>query len=95
MFEVANALVSLGRRKRMDSTECRLARHIIDRLRPVVDEEGPKLALDKIWDRAEKHAPSVYDAGYLELALRRSLPLASRDAALNKAAAVSSITTLL
>src|ERR1700681_2915779 len=55
-------------------------------LRPVVDDEGPHLAFGETLDLADKHALSVYDAAYLELALRKSLPLASRDRALNKAA---------
>lgn len=53
---------------------------------PVVDDEGPRLALGRISDLAEEHALSVYDAACSELALRRGLPLASRDAALNEAA---------
>jgi predicted nucleic acid-binding protein len=36
---------------------------------------------------ARAHTLSVYDASYLELALRRGLPLASLDDALKKAAA--------
>ena len=45
--------------------------------------------------RRQRIALSVYDAVYLELALRRNLPLASRDTALNKAAKNAGVTTLL
>jgi predicted nucleic acid-binding protein len=44
---------------------------------------------------AGRYELSVYDAAYLELALRRRLPLASRDAALNKAAKLAGVKTLL
>jgi predicted nucleic acid-binding protein len=38
---------------------------------------------------AEKHRLTVYDATYLELSLRRGLPLATFDAALRRAAAAA------
>ncbi|MBM3774505.1 MAG: type II toxin-antitoxin system VapC family toxin [Acidobacteria bacterium] len=37
---------------------------------------------------------SIYDAVYLELALRKALPLASRDAALNEAARAAGVNVL-
>jgi predicted nucleic acid-binding protein len=95
MFEVANALILLQRRRRMNSSDCQLARHVIGRLRPIFDEEGPQLTLSKIWDLADENGLSVYDATYLELALRKGLPLASRDSALNKAARRSGVKALL
>lgn len=94
-FEVANALLVLTRRKRMEPEQCARARRALSHLTPLVDEEGPRVALSKIADLAEKHALSVYDAVYLEVAVRRGLPLASRDAALNKAAKLSGVRTLL
>ena len=95
MFEVANALLVLTRRKRMEAGQCARARQAISRLNPIVDEEGPRVALGRISDLAEQHALSVYDAGYLELAVRKGLPLASRDADLNKAAKLCHVKTLL
>ena len=44
------------------------------RLTPVVDEEGPRLALGQTAELAARHRLSVYDANYLELAIRRRLP---------------------
>jgi predicted nucleic acid-binding protein len=95
MFEVANSLLVLTRRKRITSEQCARARRALGQLRPVVDEEGPRVALSKLSDLAAEHTLSVYDATYLELAIRRRLPLASRDAALNRAAKVSGVRTLL
>jgi predicted nucleic acid-binding protein len=94
-IEVANALIILLRRRRMDTSNCQHARHIIGRLRPVLDDEGPQLTLSKTWDLAEQYGLSVYDATYLELALRKGYALASRDGALNKAARRSGVKTLL
>ena len=45
----------------------------------VVDEEGPRFALGKISELVAERGLSVYDAVYLELAVRRKFPLASRD----------------
>jgi predicted nucleic acid-binding protein len=95
MFEVANALLALSRRKRIEPEQCARARRAISRLTPLIDEKGPQLAWSRIWDLADRHALSVYDAVYLELADRRGLPLATRDAELSKAAKLSGVPTLL
>ena len=95
MFEVANTLLVLLRRRRISADEYGRARHDLAELRPVVDDEGPHLAFGETLELADKHALSVYDAAYLELALRKSLPLASRDEALNKAAGRAGVKTML
>lgn len=94
-FEVANSLLVLTRRNRLDALQCSRAREAILQLHPVIDDVGPGLALADISEIAEKYALSVYDAVYLEVALRKGLPLASRDGALNKAARRSGVKTLL
>ncbi len=95
VFEVANTLVMLTRRKRLAPEECASARLLLRRLVPVVDSDGPSLALGEISELAQKHSLSAYDAAYLELTLRKGLPLASRDAALNNAARLCGAETLL
>ena len=95
MFEVANTFLVLVRRKRMEPEQQAVARRAVRRLNPVIDEEGPRLALGTIADLAEEYALSVYDAAYLELARRRNLPLATRDAGLNKAAKLCGVRALL
>jgi predicted nucleic acid-binding protein len=94
MFEVANALVVLARRKRMEPEAALRARRALSRLPPLVDEEGPRAAWTSISDLAEQYGLSVYDATYLELALRKRLPLASRDAGLNRAAKLAGVKTM-
>lgn len=95
MFEVANALLVLRRRHRIEKHEYEQGLVYLSDSRPFVDDEGPRLALGETSRLAAKHELSVYDTAYLELALRRRLPLASRDAALNKAARASGVQTLL
>jgi predicted nucleic acid-binding protein len=51
--------------------------------------EGARLALGEIARLAEKYGLTIYDATYLELAIRRRLPLASRDTR------ICGVTTLL
>ena len=94
-FEVANSLLALVRRKRIDSEDCSKARRFLSRLAPIIDDEGTRLALGEITELAQKYGLTAYDAAYLELAIRRRLPLASRDAGLNKAAKRSGVRTLV
>ena len=95
MFEVANALLVLMRRKMIQPQRCSRARAALSRLHPVIDDDGPRLALHRIWEFADKFTLSIYDAVYLELAERKGLPLASRDAALRRAAAKCGVPLLL
>ena len=85
-FEVANSLLVLLRRKKLLAAERDRAIAALARLPLVVDDDGPRLALGRISELAAEHGLSVYDATYLELAVRRKLPLASSDEALGKAA---------
>jgi len=95
MFEVANALLVLTRRKKIQAQQCARARGALSRLHPVIDDDGPRLALQRIWELADQLSLSIYDAVYLELAQRRNLPLASRDTGLRSAAAKCGISVLL
>jgi len=94
-FEVANSLLALWRRRVIRDEQYERARRGLAALEAVVDEEGPRLALEQISTMAKEHSLSVYDSVYLELALRRGFPLATRDAALNKAAQRAGVRTLL
>ena len=59
-----------------------------------IDEESGKAAFHKISELADEYGLSVYDAVYLEVALRRGLALASRDRALVAAAKKCGINVL-
>lgn len=85
-FEVANSLLVLLRRKKILAEDRDRALGALAQMPLVVDDDGPRLALGSISELAHEHGLTVYDAAYLELAMRRKLPLASRDKALCKAA---------
>ena len=94
-FEIANSLLVLLRRKKILAEDRERALSALARLPLAVDDDGPRLAFGKISELAADHGLSVYDAAYLELAIRRKLPLASRDHALCKAAKKCRIQLLL
>jgi len=85
-LEVANALVVLTRRGKLTQEERKSALEKLGCLPDEVDAEGPRLAFTSLEALADEHSLSVYDAVYLELAIRRKLPLACKDGPLNAAA---------
>ena len=64
---------------------------LLRRLPLVVDDAAPSRALDAVLDLARTHRLTTYDAGYLDLALRRGLPLATSDAPLRAAATAAGV----
>jgi predicted nucleic acid-binding protein len=94
-YEVANSLVFLLRGRRIQKGDYAGARSLLSKLSVSIDEESPRLAWIRLADLALEHSLTVYDAAYLELAVRKRLPLASRDGALNRAAVRCGVQTLL
>lgn len=93
-LEVANGLLVLQRRKKITVDERAAAAETLDSLNLLVDDEPARAAVSAASALADKHGLTVYDAIYLELALRRKLGLASRDEALNRAAKRCGLKTL-
>lgn len=87
-LEVANTLVVGERRKRSTQAQAAAWLGILESLPIEIDGETPIHAWSRTLSLARSHNLSAYDASYLELALRRGLPLATLDAKL-KAAALS------
>lgn len=85
-LEVANALLVLERRKKIRTEERAAALEALWALDALVDDAGHRLALDKLSELATEHGLSVYDACYVELALRERIPLATKDDSLHLAA---------
>lgn len=85
-LEIANALL-MGER-RLRSTEAQATRWLryLNSLPIAVDEETNSRAWVEVLNLARTHHLSAYDAAYLELALRRGLPLATLDGKLKAAA---------
>jgi predicted nucleic acid-binding protein len=85
-LEIAHALQVAVRRNRIDLI-CRDATiQKLQRLPIEIDQETDTNAWTATLRLSDRYRLAVYDAAYLELALRRSLPLASRDRDLVKAA---------
>jgi predicted nucleic acid-binding protein len=60
---------------------------LLQPLAVAIDGEGSDKALRELLDLARSERLTVYDAAYLDLALRLGLPLASKDVRLREAAA--------
>ena len=90
-LEVANALLVLVRRGKLEDDEREAALSWLQGLPRRVDTDTPALALSRLSELADTYQLSVYDAAYLELAQRRKLALGCKDGALRKAAKRASI----
>lgn len=93
-FEMRSALLRAERRGRLNANETdahllRLAEIATERLET---DESPNL--DTAFLLARRHSLSFYDALYLELALRRNIPLATLDSALDRAASAEGLPAL-
>jgi predicted nucleic acid-binding protein len=78
-FEVRNLLIMGERRKRFSRDEVDTLRKDLDAFPIEVDHVPDESA---IFDLARRHGLTFYDGAYLELAIRRGLPLATLDGAL-------------
>jgi predicted nucleic acid-binding protein len=85
-LEVANTLIVGERRKRSTQADTAAWMRFLSGLPITVDEETRVHAFGDITNLSRAHNLSAYDAAYLELAMRRGLPLASLDAPLKTAA---------
>ena len=93
--EMANALLVLERRKKLKASERRKALMTLRGLNAKPDFEGALLAFGKVSDLADVHGLSVYDAVYLELAMRVQAPLVTKDESLRMAAKKCGVQLLL
>jgi predicted nucleic acid-binding protein len=90
-LEVANTLILGERRKR--STQAQAARMIANlAAMPIsIDDETNVQAWTTTLNLARQQSLTAYDAAYLELALRRGLPIATLDDQLKSAAKVAGV----
>jgi len=87
--EFANVMAVLVRRRVLPRHQVATILGQAERLKLQVDREP--VAPRTLFALAERHGVSAYDAGYLEVAERRGLPLATRDASLAGAARASGL----
>ena len=93
-FELANALLGAERRKRITAAQAASFLSRIAALPVTIDPPRISRAADQILSIARQHSLTVYDAAYLELAVRRGLPLATLDDPLRRAAAAAGVTLI-
>jgi predicted nucleic acid-binding protein len=86
-LEVANILLVGERRGRISQADSATFIGLLEGLPIRIDAETSEHAMKASLNLARAQGLSVYDATYLELALRRGLPIATLDGKLKQAAA--------
>jgi predicted nucleic acid-binding protein len=94
LWETANVLVQAERRGRISGAASRIFLGLLEDLPISVDQPSTASVWHDTLALARSHRLTSYDAAYLELALRRGLPLASRDKALQAAAGAEGVPLL-
>jgi predicted nucleic acid-binding protein len=85
-YEMANTMVVGERRGRVTQADTARFLGVLGGLPVEVDDEAWAVVVPPIMGLARQESLSAYDASYLELALRRGLPLATQDSRLRAAA---------
>jgi len=85
-LEIANTLLNGERDDRLSVAELQEGLSFLRSLFITTDSRTNEAAWDDTLSLARKHDLTVYDASYLELALRHNLPIATLDKPLAKAA---------
>lgn len=78
-LEITNILVSAERRKRILYADLMQFLELLNGLSIEIDEETSFKAFHEILFLAHSEKLTTYDAAYLELAMRKGFPLASKD----------------
>jgi predicted nucleic acid-binding protein len=94
LWETANVLVQAERRGRISPAAIRTYLGLLEGLPISVDQPSTASAWHDTLALARSHRLTSYDAAYLELALRRGLPLATRDKALQAAGRLEGVPLL-
>lgn len=85
-LEVTNVLLVAERKKRLTRAASGHFIAMLSQLPIVVDPTGPERVFHDIISLARQYKLTSYDASYVELAIRKDLPIASLDNAILKAA---------
>jgi predicted nucleic acid-binding protein len=93
-LELANALAMGERKGRITPARASEFIALIDGLPIAIDERTPNIALSSVLELSRREQLSAYDASYLELAMRRGVPLATKKNDLARAANNMGVTLL-
>ncbi len=91
-LEVTNSLVIGERRGRVDADKVGRFFAVLQALPIEVEPIGMTVIFGAVWGLARSQGLTAYDATYLELAMRRGLPLATLDRRLRVAATAAGVT---
>lgn len=93
-IEALNGLLTAERRGRIDREVRQRLAGFLQELPIKIDDETASRSWTTTAHLAEQHRLTAYDATYLELAMRRGVPLATSDTALIAAAKVAGVQLL-
>jgi len=93
-LEIANALAVAERRGRITRSDAMQLASLFVSYAVEIDALSPNHAFTVVLDIARDYSLSSYDAAYLELAIRRTLPLATLDETLRAAAVAAGVSVL-
>ena len=94
-LEIDNAILAAIRRRRIEEADAFRYLTVLDTLALEIDLEVARETLgQRILGLGLTHGLSAYDASYLEVAMRRGLPLATQDERLMRAASAAGIDLL-
>jgi len=85
-LEVINVLLVAERRKRVSEADSVRFTTLLSQLPIIVEHENVELIMKDLLTLARVHNLSSYDASYLDLAMRKGLPIATLDKRLIEAA---------
>jgi predicted nucleic acid-binding protein len=89
--EVANGLISAERHKRASQADITEALNLVAALPVIADDETAQRVGSDTAALARQYGLTIYDAAYLELAMRRGAALSTSDRALIRAAKASGV----
>lgn len=92
-YEVANALITAERRSRISEADRMALTQLYKHLPIQTDAHLTVHTIHQIQSLAIAHRLSAYDASYLELAMRKGIPLATLDKPLTEAARDAGVTS--
>ena len=85
-LEITNVLAMAEKRKRITPQGSQQFLQLLSILDIQVDDDAPRRAFNHLLPLCRTHGLTSYDAAYLDLSIRRQIPLASLYDALRKAA---------
>jgi predicted nucleic acid-binding protein len=93
-YEVQNVLAVLRRRGRLKGEDWEAAADAVRAIRIEIETADRRRVEEDVFQIAEVRGLTVYDAAYLELAIRRRIPLATLDDVLRKTAISAGVEVL-